>query len=52
MLKYRNFGKNSLNEIKDRLLQLGLSLGERFESGWVEPPIGSEQREDGKLVSF
>jgi DNA-directed RNA polymerase subunit alpha len=26
MLKYRNFGKRSLNEIKDKLLQLGLSL--------------------------
>jgi DNA-directed RNA polymerase subunit alpha len=32
MLKYRNFGKKSLNEIKDRLLQLGLSLGMKFES--------------------
>ena len=27
MLKYRNFGKKSLNEIKDKLLELGLSLG-------------------------
>ena len=27
MLKYRNFGKKSLNEIKDKLAQLGLSLG-------------------------
>jgi len=42
MLKYRNFGKKSLNEIKDRLLQLGLSLGMKFESGLVEPPMGSE----------
>src|SRR6266403_145621 len=38
MLKYRNFGKKSLNEIKDRLLQLGLSLGMKFESGLVEAP--------------
>jgi DNA-directed RNA polymerase subunit alpha len=52
MLKYRNFGKKSLNEIKDRLLQLGLSLGMKFESGLVEPPLGSERSEDGKLVSF
>jgi len=52
MLKYRNFGKKSLNEIKDRLLQLGLSLGMKFESGLVEPPMGSERSEDGKLVSF
>ncbi len=52
MLKYRNFGKKSLNEIKDRLLQLGLSLGMKFESGLVEPPMGSERSEDGKPVSF
>ena len=52
MLKYRNFGKKSLNEIKDRLLQLGLSLGMKFESGLVEPPMGSERSEAGKLVSF
>jgi DNA-directed RNA polymerase subunit alpha len=37
MLKYRNFGKKSLNEIKDKLSQLGLSLGMKFESGMVEP---------------
>jgi len=27
MLKYRNFGKKSLTEIKGKLEQLGLSLG-------------------------
>ena len=27
MLKYRNFGKKSLNEIKTKLQELGLSLG-------------------------
>ena len=32
MLKYRNFGKKSLNEIKAKLEQLGLSLGMKFES--------------------
>jgi DNA-directed RNA polymerase subunit alpha len=37
MLKYRNFGKKSLNEIKDKLHQLGLSLGMKFDSGLVEP---------------
>ena len=31
MLKYRNFGKKSLNEIKAKLEQLGLSLGMKFE---------------------
>jgi len=27
MLKYRNFGKKSLNEIKEKLVELGLGLG-------------------------
>ena len=36
MLKYRNFGKKSLNEIKDKLVQLGLSLGMKFENGLVD----------------
>jgi DNA-directed RNA polymerase subunit alpha len=31
MLKYRNFGKKSLNEIKEKLAALGLSLGMKFE---------------------
>ena len=31
MLKYRNFGKKSLNEIKDKLVQHGLSLGMQFD---------------------
>ncbi|MGC9942879.1 MAG: DNA-directed RNA polymerase subunit alpha [Verrucomicrobiota bacterium] len=36
MLKYRNFGKKSLNEIKDKLTALGLSLGMNFEPGLVD----------------
>ena len=36
MLKYRNFGKKSLNEIKDKLQALGLSLGMNFESGLLD----------------
>ena len=47
MLKYRNFGKKSLNEIKDKLLQLGLTLGTKFESGLVEPLMDSARSEDG-----
>jgi DNA-directed RNA polymerase subunit alpha len=47
MLKYRNFGKKSLNEIKDRLLQLGLTLGTKFESGLVEPLMDSARSEHG-----
>ena len=36
MLKYRNFGKKSLNEIKDKLEQLGLSLGMKFDDRLLE----------------
>lgn len=36
MLKYRNFGKKSLNEIKEKLTGLGLSLGMTFETGLIE----------------
>ena len=32
MLKYRNFGKKSLNEIKQKLSELGLALGMTFET--------------------
>ncbi len=38
MLKYRNFGKKSLNEIKDKLQALGLSLGMSFEQDLLETP--------------
>ena len=38
MLKYRNFGKKSLNEIKDKLTQLGLALGMTFEPGLIDGP--------------
>lgn len=36
MLKYRNFGKKSLNEIKEKLAGLSLSLGMTFEPGLLE----------------
>jgi len=38
MLKYRNFGKKSLNEIKDKLTALSLALGMNFEPGLLEAP--------------
>jgi DNA-directed RNA polymerase subunit alpha len=38
MLKYRNFGKKSLNEIKDRLSELGLSLGMTIDAELLEDP--------------
>ena len=36
MLKYRNFGKKSLTEIKAKLIQLGLSLGYKFDPDLLE----------------
>lgn len=39
MLKYRNFGKKSLNEIKDKLEQLGLSLGMKIDERLLDNPI-------------
>ena len=45
MLKYRNFGKKSLNEIKDKLQNLGLSLGMKLEPGLVDVPAS----ENGKV---
>jgi DNA-directed RNA polymerase subunit alpha len=42
MLKYRNFGKKSLNEIKEKLQALGLSLGMSFEPELLDAP-----KEDG-----
>ena len=38
MLKYRNFGKKSLNEIKDKMVALGLSLGMTFDAAMFEAP--------------
>ncbi|QQL43774.1 DNA-directed RNA polymerase subunit alpha [Sulfuriroseicoccus oceanibius] len=36
MLRYRNFGKKSLNEIKEKLSELGLSLGMNIDSSLME----------------
>lgn len=36
MLKYRNFGKKSLNEIKAKLEQIGLSLGMKINEGLID----------------
>src|SRR5256714_2331906 len=38
MLKYRNFGKKSLNEIKEKLAALGLSLGMNIDADLLEAP--------------
>ncbi|HIX19008.1 MAG TPA: DNA-directed RNA polymerase subunit alpha [Candidatus Akkermansia intestinigallinarum] len=41
MLKYRNFGKKSLNEIKDKLVQYGLTLGMQFDPKLLAAPAAS-----------
>ncbi len=46
MLKYRNFGKKSLNEIKEKLSALGLDAGNEVRRGacwrrWAEQERGS-----------
>ena len=38
MLKFRNFGKKSLNEIKDKLTELGLYLGYKFDVSLLDKP--------------
>lgn len=46
MLKYRNFGKKSLTEIKDKLAELGVSLGAQIDSDLLEPYLrASEEKE-------
>ena len=44
MLKYRNFGKKSLNEIKEKLVQYGLSLGMTFEPSLLTLPSPAQVR--------
>ena len=46
MLKYRNFGKKSLNEIKDKLEELQLGLGMKFEPGLIEIQPEADKAED------
>src|SRR5881398_3608971 len=45
MLKYRNFGKKSLNEIKEKLEALGLSLGMKFDERLLDT-----KKEDNRLL--
>ena len=40
MLKTKNFGRKSLNEIKDILVEMGLGLGMKVE-GWDAPAEGA-----------
>ncbi len=43
MLKYRNFGKKSLNEIKAKIQEMGLSLGMTFEPDLLNPPSAENE---------
>ncbi len=42
MLKYRNFGKKSLNEIKGKLAELGLALGMTLDASLMTVPAAEE----------
>ncbi|MGD0651157.1 MAG: DNA-directed RNA polymerase subunit alpha [Verrucomicrobiia bacterium] len=43
MLKYRNFGKKSLNEIKEKLAGLDLQLGMKFDPSLLEAPASATE---------
>jgi len=43
MLKYRNFGKKSLNEIKGKLIELGLGLGLVFDEDLLQDSAKVEE---------
>ena len=42
MLKYRNFGKKSLNEIKQKIIDMGLALGMTFDADLLNPPVSDD----------
>ncbi|MFM7215232.1 MAG: DNA-directed RNA polymerase subunit alpha [Verrucomicrobiota bacterium] len=44
MLKYRNFGKKSLNEIKEKLSALGLALGMNIDPALLAETAGADSR--------
>jgi DNA-directed RNA polymerase subunit alpha len=49
MLKTKNFGRKSLNEIKSILEEMGLSLGlklESFQSPKKQEPAGTQEKEE------
>jgi len=51
MLKYRNFGKKSLNEIKQKLQELGLGLGMSFDNELVGGGAASPKAEESETAS-
>jgi DNA-directed RNA polymerase subunit alpha len=44
MLKTKNFGRKSLNEIKTLLAEMGLTLGMKFDN-WVRPSIPEKKKD-------
>ena len=44
ILKYRNFGKKSLNEIKEKLSALGLALGMNIDPALLAEAAGADSR--------
>lgn len=46
MLKYRNFGKKSLNEIKVKLSELGLQLGMKFDADLLAELLVAEKEKE------
>lgn len=46
MLKTKNFGRKSLNEIKEILAEMGLSLGMKLEN-WPPPELQQRQGKEG-----
>jgi DNA-directed RNA polymerase subunit alpha len=44
MLKTKNFGRKSLNEIKTLLAEMGLTLGMKFDN-WMRPEIPEKKKE-------
>ncbi len=49
MLKFRNFGKKSLNEIKAILAEMGLSLGMKLDNSPSTDEIGKgEGKKEGR----
>ena len=63
MLRYRNFGKKSLTEIKEKLAELGLSLGMKLDASLLEANPGGvsllarsagfkDDEEDGDAMDF
>ncbi len=48
LLKLRNFGQKSFQEIEDRLASIGLSLTPKVEQAEEEPEVAEEEAEEPK----